>query len=120
MPRSSNSGMHPPGLAGAAPDSTQSGTKWDSMILYVNTVLGLGVCASYTCTDPAHHPGSVNSGMSDMKTATLAPVHTGALAVVLCVVLVSACAPPGVRLADADRASLASQPAIQLLHYDTP
>ncbi|HJW82523.1 MAG TPA: hypothetical protein VJ396_09815 [Acidiferrobacterales bacterium] len=55
-----------------------------------------------------------------MKTATLAPVHTGALAVVLCVVLVSACASPGVRLADADRASLASQPAIQVLHYETP
>src|SRR4030067_2569111 len=119
MPRSSNSGMHPPGLAGAAPDSTQSGTKWESMILYVNTVLGLGVCSSFTCTDPAHHPGSVNSGMSDMKTATLAPVHTGALAVVLCVVLVSACASPGVRLAAAGGAGLARPPAIPVWDYET-
>jgi len=58
--------------------------------------------------------------MSDMKSATLAPVRVGALTVVLCVLLVSACASPGVRLSDADRASLANQPAIQVLHYETP
>jgi len=70
---------------------------------------------------PAHHSlGSVIFGMSDMKSATLAPVRVGALTVVLCVLLVSACASPGVRLSDADRASLANQPAIQVLHYETP
>ena len=55
-----------------------------------------------------------------MKSATLAPARTGALAVVLCVLLVSACASPGVRLADAARASIENQPAIQVLHYETP
>lgn len=55
-----------------------------------------------------------------MKVATQAPAHNGALAVLLCGLLVSACATPGVRLADADRASLATQPAIQVLHYETP
>jgi hypothetical protein len=58
--------------------------------------------------------------MSDLKSAILAPVRAGALAVVLCVLLVSACASQGVRLSDADRASLANQPAIQVLHYETP
>ena len=55
-----------------------------------------------------------------MKSATLAPVRVGALAVVLCVLLVSACASPGVRLSDADRASLDDQPKIHVLHYQTP
>jgi hypothetical protein len=58
--------------------------------------------------------------MSDLKSAILAPVHVGTLAVVLCVLLVSACASQGVRLSDADRAGLANQPAIQVLHYETP
>jgi len=58
--------------------------------------------------------------MSDTKSATPAPVRVGALAVVLCVLLVSACGHQGVRLSDADRASLKNQPAIKVLHYETP
>lgn len=38
----------------------------------------------------------------------------------LCGLLVSACATSGVPLSDLDRASLAKQPAIQILHYETP
>jgi hypothetical protein len=47
-------------------------------------------------------------------------MRTGALAAMLCSMLVSACGTQGVRLSDADRASLANQPAIRVLHYETP
>jgi hypothetical protein len=50
----------------------------------------------------------------------MVPIRAGALATMLCSVLVSACGTPGVRLSDADRASLDNQPAIQVLHYETP
>lgn len=54
-------------------------------------------------------------------TSTTTPAHTaGAFVAILCGLLVSACATQGVRLSDADRASLASQPAIHVLHYETP
>jgi len=55
-----------------------------------------------------------------MKSTTPAPVRVGARALVLYVVLVSACANQGVRLSDTDRASLDKQLAIQVLHYETP
>lgn len=47
-------------------------------------------------------------------------VHTGAFVTLLCGLLVSACATQSVRLSDTDRASLNNQPAIQVLHYETP
>ena len=47
-------------------------------------------------------------------------MRAGALAALLCALLVPACATPGVRLSDADRASLDNQPAIHVLHYQTP
>jgi len=47
-------------------------------------------------------------------------MRIGMFALVLCVLLISGCASQGVRLSDADRTSLASQPAIQVLHYETP
>jgi len=47
-------------------------------------------------------------------------MRVGAHALVLCAALVSACASQGVHLSDADRASLDKQPAIQVLHYETP
>jgi|GEM_PF-2773481 len=55
-----------------------------------------------------------------MKSIATPAVRVGAGVVVLCGLLVSACATQGVRLTDADRASLARQPAIQVLHYETP
>jgi len=58
--------------------------------------------------------------MPDMTSTTRAPVRVGALAALLYSLLVSACGTQGVRLSGADRASLAKQPAIQVLHYETP
>jgi hypothetical protein len=55
-----------------------------------------------------------------MKLAATVPVRAGALAAMLCLLLVSACGTQGVRLSDTDRASLDNQPAIQVLHYSTP
>jgi len=50
----------------------------------------------------------------------MVPARTGAFTAVLCSMLISACATPGVRLSDSDRASFVSQPAIHVLHYQTP
>lgn len=47
-------------------------------------------------------------------------VRVGTFALVMCVLLVSGCGTQGARLSDADRASLGKQPAIQVLHYETP
>jgi len=58
--------------------------------------------------------------MSDLKTASLTMVRVGTFALVLCFLLVSGCGTHGARLSDADRASLAKQPAIRVLHYETP
>lgn len=55
-----------------------------------------------------------------MKSTAMVPIRAGALAAMLCSLLVSACATPGVRLSGADRASLDNQPAIHVLHYLTP
>lgn len=55
-----------------------------------------------------------------MNSTVTPAARAGACIAMLCGLLVSACANQGVRLADADRASLASQPAIQVLHYETP
>ena len=55
-----------------------------------------------------------------MKSTAMVPIRAGALAAMLCSLLVSGCGTQGVRLSDADRASLANQPAIQVLHYETP
>jgi hypothetical protein len=57
--------------------------------------------------------------MLERKPAAM-PTRTGPRGALLCLLLVSACAPQGVRVSDADRAGLADQPAIQVLHYQTP
>jgi hypothetical protein len=58
--------------------------------------------------------------MSETKSAALAPPATGAFAAMLCLLLCSACAPEGVRLSDSERAKLDREPAIYVLHYQTP
>jgi hypothetical protein len=58
--------------------------------------------------------------MSETKSAALAPVTAGAFAIILCLILCSACAPQGIRLSDSERAKLNAQPAIYVLHYQTP
>jgi hypothetical protein len=55
-----------------------------------------------------------------MKLTAMASMRAGALATMLCSLLVSACGTQGVRLSDADRASLNGQPKIHVLHYQTP
>jgi hypothetical protein len=55
-----------------------------------------------------------------MKSTVTPVVRAGAFVAMLCALLVSACATQAVRLSDADRATLAGQPAIQVLHYETP
>ena len=55
-----------------------------------------------------------------MKLTAMASMRAGALATMLCSLLVSACGTQGVRLSDADRASLNGQPKIHVLHYETP
>jgi hypothetical protein len=58
--------------------------------------------------------------MAEMKSAAPAPVRTGPLTAMLCLLLISACAPQGIRLSDNERAKLDTQPAIYVLHYQTP
>lgn len=58
--------------------------------------------------------------MSELKTASQKLVRAGIFTLLLCVLLVSGCATQGVRLSDADRATLKKQPAFQMLHYETP
>jgi hypothetical protein len=55
-----------------------------------------------------------------MTSISLPARTAGVFAVLLYGLLLSACVTQGVRLSEADRASLANQPAIQLLHYETP
>ena len=55
-----------------------------------------------------------------MKLTAMASMRAGALATMLCGLLVSACGTQGVRLSDADRASLDDQRKIHVLHYQTP
>jgi hypothetical protein len=58
--------------------------------------------------------------MAQTDSTTIVPRRAGAFPALLCLLLVSACVSPGVRLSDADRASLSNQPAIQVVHYETP
>jgi hypothetical protein len=55
-----------------------------------------------------------------MKWAALAPARSSAFATMLCLMLICACAPQGVRLSDSERANLDKQPAIYVLHYQSP